>query len=103
MRSPTNVLVLARTERAQPRAYPYASEALRKGPSLPFERVSALARKRRERLLGIVDELRNTRPIYAELGAPDEASTIKKAIEGFQITERWKQSRLVARRRARPS
>ena len=73
------------------------------GPSLPFERVSALARKRRERLLGIVDELRNTRPIYAELGAPDEASTIKKVIEGFQITERWKQSRLVAQRRARPS
>ena len=59
------------------------------GPSLPFERVSALARKRRERLLGIVDELRNTRPIYAELGAPDEASTIKKVIEEFLITERW--------------
>jgi len=38
----------------------------------------------------------------AELGAP-EASAIKKAIEEFQITERWKQSRLVAQRRARPS
>ena len=45
-------------------AYPCASEALRKGPSLPFERVSALTRKPRERLLDIVDELRNTRPIY---------------------------------------
>ena len=29
------------------------------------------------------------------LGAPDEASTIKKAIEGLQVTERWKQSRLL--------
>jgi hypothetical protein len=39
----------------------------------------------------------------AEVQAPDEASAIKKAIEEFQITERWKQSRLVAQRRARPS
>jgi hypothetical protein len=39
----------------------------------------------------------------AELWVPDEASAIKKAIEEFQITERWKQSRLVAQRRARPS
>ena len=31
----------------------------------------------------------------AELEAPDEASAIKKAIEEFQITERWKQSRLL--------
>jgi uncharacterized protein YdiU (UPF0061 family) len=38
-----------------------------------------------------------------EVEAPDEASAIKKAIEEFQITERWKQSRLVAQRRARPS
>ena len=33
-----------------------------------------------------------------EVEAPDEASAIK--IEEFQITERWKQSRLVAQRRA---
>ena len=78
-------------------------QGAREGPSLPFERVSALARKRRERLLGIVDELRNTAQYIAELGAPDEASAIKKAIEEFQITERWSQSRLVAQRRARPS
>jgi len=39
----------------------------------------------------------------AEVQAPDEASAIKKAIEEFQTTERWKQSRLAARRRARPS
>ena len=72
---------------------------LRKGPFFPFERVSAtLARKPRE--LENVDELRNTRPIYRRVGAPDEASAIKKAIEEFQITERWKQSRLVAQRRA---
>ena len=36
----------------------------------------------------------------AEVEAPDEASALKKAIEEFQITERWKQSRLVAQRRA---
>jgi len=35
-----------------------------------------------------------------EVEAPDEASAIKKAIEEFQITDRWKQSRLVAQRRA---
>jgi hypothetical protein len=35
-----------------------------------------------------------------EVEASDEASAIKKAIEEFQITERWQQSRLVAQRRA---
>ena len=102
MRSPTNVLVLALTERAlprftraPPRRFGRAFASLRTGIDASGSDASVCS--------GSLMSYATPAQYIAELGAPDEASAIKKAIDEFQITERWKQSRLVAQRRARPS
>ena len=81
MRSPTNVLVLALTGRAAllTRAPPRRSG---RGLRFRFERVSATLSHASVCSISLMSYATPAQYI-AELGAPDEASAIKKAIEEF--------------------